>query len=136
MDSRMVERLVLGSPGAILRKKAIDELAGQAVDHHWRTRLYQHPGRLPAAVPPVRRSRVFSIRANPGLATDIRMGLRAPDVSPWPQRRLSRTLRWRLAPGPLALDAGLSARRPALLSSCPPPDSPGCTLRRTARQPR
>src|ERR1035441_1289912 len=83
--------------------------------------LPERPVCLPAAVPPVPRSGILHLRAHAGLAGQRRVRLRPPDVSARALERLSRARR-RVAPGPLALDPGLPARRPAFFSGRAPPE--------------
>src|SRR5579883_2527843 len=101
-------------------RRRFDEPA-RKIAHDWlRSRLSQRAVCVSKTVPPVPRSRILPVRADTGLAADHGMGLRAAYVSSRPQRWLSRALRWRLAAGHVALDAGLSAGRPAFLASGPP----------------
>src|ERR1019366_10450338 len=98
-----------------------------------RLALPGRPIRLPAAVPPVPRSGVLHLRTHAGLARQCRIRLCPPDVSARTLERLSRTRR-RMAPGPLALDPGLPARRPAFFRRRAPPDPRPHAQRGTTRE--
>src|SRR3984885_7318052 len=91
-----------------------------AVRGGMRHRLPQRAIRFPAPVPSIPRRGIRKFRGARGLAAERGVDLRAPDVPARPQRRLCRTVRRRLAGRVVALDAGLSASRPALLAGAPP----------------
>src|SRR5579883_725457 len=115
-------------------RRRFDEPARQ-VAHDWlRSWLSQRAVCVSKTVPPVPRSRILPVRADTRLAADHGMGLRPAYVPSGPQRWVSRALRWRLATGHVALDAGLSARRPAFLASGPPSYALRCPLGRAASQ--
>src|SRR6185436_9873340 len=93
------------------------------------------PVRLSAAVPPVQWSRVLHLRTHAGLAGEDRVRFRPPHVSPRTAQWLSRARR-RMASGHLALDPGLSPRRPPFLAGRAPPDPHTHTQCGTTSEPR
>src|SRR5579862_7348464 len=61
------------------------------------SRVSRRDLRVPAPVPPISRRGILGFRAAAGLSGKNRMGVRPAHVSAGSERRLSRTLRWRLA---------------------------------------
>src|SRR3984957_12067195 len=112
---------------------ATDDRAKSCVSAGMQLRFSRRALGISTPLPPVSRRGVFHIRAAAGLASAGRVGLRAADVSTRAERRLCRPFRWRLPAGPVAVDAGLSARRSPFFGGLAAPDAHPGAARGTVR---
>src|SRR4051794_38776523 len=115
--------------------KAADEFPESVIASGLRVSPPRGAVGLPEALPPISWRRIPHVRAHSRLGGKDRVCLRPPHVPARRQRRLSRTLRWRLAERAFPLDAGLSARGPSFFAGPAAVDPHPCAVGGAADQP-